>query len=219
MRDKSTPPVAGRAGGIVGGDQGPRRRMRRGPRDRGGLEPAGQGRRARQGTSGAKSRSDRAQLRLVRGVPYGGQAGREALYLLPCGDVAAVVWNQGWGSSRRSSRETTRLRTCSPWVRFAAIEATCANWPSSTSTLASAGGGTRCCGGGDRSRREGRRDLRGRLRRVGEGSVLENRGLGNSRTPKNSAFIRHSWSARARLVIRHPPLLFRKTPLNGAKTP
>ena len=33
---------------------------------------------------------------LERGVPYGGQAGHEALYLLPCGDVAAVVWNRGY---------------------------------------------------------------------------------------------------------------------------
>ena len=34
---------------------------------------------------------------LERGVPYGGQLGHDALYLLPCGDVAAVVWVRGRG--------------------------------------------------------------------------------------------------------------------------
>lgn len=32
---------------------------------------------------------------LERGVPYGVQFGRDVLYLLPCGDVAAVVWDRG----------------------------------------------------------------------------------------------------------------------------
>ena len=34
---------------------------------------------------------------LDRGVPYGGQLGHDALYWLPCGDVAAVVWVHGRG--------------------------------------------------------------------------------------------------------------------------
>ena len=33
---------------------------------------------------------------LERGVPYGVQFGRDVLYLLPCGDVAAVVWDRGY---------------------------------------------------------------------------------------------------------------------------
>jgi len=32
---------------------------------------------------------------LERGVPFGGQMGNDALYLLPCGLVAAVVWDDG----------------------------------------------------------------------------------------------------------------------------
>jgi len=34
---------------------------------------------------------------LERGVAYGGQIGNDALYLLPCGAVAAVAWNRGCG--------------------------------------------------------------------------------------------------------------------------
>ena len=34
---------------------------------------------------------------LDRGVPYGGQLGHDVLYLLPCGDVAAVEWERGRG--------------------------------------------------------------------------------------------------------------------------
>jgi hypothetical protein len=34
---------------------------------------------------------------LERGVAYGGQMGNDALYLLPCGAVAAVAWNRGCG--------------------------------------------------------------------------------------------------------------------------
>ena len=34
---------------------------------------------------------------LERGVPFGGQVGNDALYLLPCGAVAAVAWNRGCG--------------------------------------------------------------------------------------------------------------------------
>ena len=34
---------------------------------------------------------------LEHGVPYGGQTGQDALYLLPCGDVAAVAWAHGRG--------------------------------------------------------------------------------------------------------------------------
>jgi len=34
---------------------------------------------------------------LERGVPFGGQVGNDALYLLPCGLVAAVVWDDGSG--------------------------------------------------------------------------------------------------------------------------
>ncbi len=34
---------------------------------------------------------------LERGVPFGGQIGDDALYLLPCGLVAAIVWEAGSG--------------------------------------------------------------------------------------------------------------------------
>ena len=34
---------------------------------------------------------------LERGVPFGGQVGNDALYLLPCGLVAAIVWEDGSG--------------------------------------------------------------------------------------------------------------------------
>jgi hypothetical protein len=34
---------------------------------------------------------------LERGVAYGGQIGNDALYLLPCGAVAAVAWSRGCG--------------------------------------------------------------------------------------------------------------------------
>jgi hypothetical protein len=34
---------------------------------------------------------------LERGVAYGAQLGNDVLYLLPCGDVAAVVWDHGIG--------------------------------------------------------------------------------------------------------------------------
>ena len=36
-----------------------------------------------------------AELEL--GVAYGGQFGNDAMYLLPCGAVAAVAWNRGCG--------------------------------------------------------------------------------------------------------------------------
>jgi len=34
---------------------------------------------------------------LERGVPFGGQVGHDALYLLPCGLVAAIAWEDGNG--------------------------------------------------------------------------------------------------------------------------
>jgi len=34
---------------------------------------------------------------LERGVPFGGQVGNDELYLLPCGLVAAIVWEDGSG--------------------------------------------------------------------------------------------------------------------------
>ena len=34
---------------------------------------------------------------LERGVPFGGQVGHDALYLLPCGLVAAIAWDNGRG--------------------------------------------------------------------------------------------------------------------------
>jgi hypothetical protein len=37
------------------------------------------------------------QAELERGVPFGGQLGEDELYLLPSGDVAAVVWERGDG--------------------------------------------------------------------------------------------------------------------------